>query len=68
MVKVGDALPSVPVQEGAPDKTIDLSKELKDGYLIGVPGKLNPRLLSLLHTTTSTDRATSPIYLPQHSC
>lgn len=39
MVKPGDTLPSVPLQEGAPDKTVDLSKELKNGYLIGVPGK-----------------------------
>lgn len=38
MVKVGDTLPSGSVQEGAPDRTVDLSQVLKDGYLIGVPG------------------------------
>ena len=39
MVSVGDSLPSVLLQEGAPDQTVDLSKELRDGVVVGVPGK-----------------------------
>lgn len=38
MVNVGDTLPSASLQEGAPDKTIDLSSELKNGVVVGVPG------------------------------
>lgn len=38
MAGVGDPLPSVQVQEGAPDKFVDLSKELKNGVIVGVPG------------------------------
>ena len=38
MVQVGDSLPNVKVVEGAPDKQVDLAGELKNGYLIGVPG------------------------------
>lgn len=39
MVKVGDSIPSEPLVEGAPDKTVDLSKELASGkgLIIGVP-------------------------------
>ena len=44
MVNVGDSIPSVQLQEGAPDKTVDLSQELKNGVIVGVPGK--PRLQS----------------------
>ena len=38
MVKAGDSIPSVPVQVGAPDKTVDLSKELASGkgLIIGI--------------------------------
>ncbi|TVY62695.1 Peroxisomal membrane associated protein, partial [Lachnellula suecica] len=42
MVKVGDSIPSIPLVEGAPDKQVDLSTELKNGILIGVPAAFSP--------------------------
>ena len=39
MAGVGDPIPSVQLQEGAPDKFVDLSKELKNGVIVGAPGK-----------------------------
>ena len=39
MVKVGDSIPSIPLVEGKPDQTVDLSQELGSGsgIIIGVP-------------------------------
>lgn len=37
MVKVGDSIPSIELKEGAPDNSVDLSKELGSGIIIGVP-------------------------------
>jgi hypothetical protein len=39
MVKVGDSIPSIELQEGQPGNNVDLSKELGsgDGIIIGVP-------------------------------
>jgi hypothetical protein len=37
MVQVGDSIPSIPLKEGKPDVEVDLSKELGDGIIIGVP-------------------------------
>lgn len=37
MVKVGDSIPSVELKEGKPDAVVDLSKELGNGLIIGVP-------------------------------
>jgi len=44
MVKVGDSIPSIPLVEGAPDKTVDLSQELASGsgIIIGVPAAFSP--------------------------
>jgi len=42
MVQVGDTLPSAQLQEGAPDKTIDPSKEITDGIIIGIPAAFSP--------------------------
>jgi len=39
MVQIGGTLPSAQLQEGAPDKTVDLSKEVKDGIIVGIPGE-----------------------------
>ena len=40
MAKVGGTVPSVLLEEEAPGQTVDLSKEVKDGIIVGVPGKL----------------------------
>lgn len=39
MVKVGDSIPSIALQEKTPDNNVDLSKELASGkgLIIGVP-------------------------------
>ncbi|KAK0099747.1 hypothetical protein ONS95_013360 [Cadophora gregata] len=44
MVKVGDSIPSIPLVEGKPDQTVDLSKELASGsgIIIGVPAAFSP--------------------------
>ena len=66
MVKIGDTLPSVPLQEGAPDKTVDLSKELKNGVVVGVPGKSLKFLSKQLEHEESNPIANSIIhYCPQ---
>merc|ERR1711964_762907 len=44
MVKVGDSIPSIPLVEGKPDQTVDLSQELGSGsgIIIGVPAAFSP--------------------------
>ncbi|KAH7321815.1 Redoxin [Rhexocercosporidium sp. MPI-PUGE-AT-0058] len=44
MVKVGDSIPSIPLVEGKPDQTVDLSQELSSGsgIIIGVPAAFSP--------------------------
>lgn len=44
MVKAGDSIPSIPLVEGAPDKTVDLAQELAsgNGIIIGVPAAFSP--------------------------
>lgn len=37
MVKVGDSIPSVQLEENKPGNKIDLSQTLKRGLIIGVP-------------------------------
>ena len=43
-VKVGDAMPSVDLFEGAPDKKVNLAKECASGKFVvfGVPGAFTP--------------------------
>jgi 2-Cys peroxiredoxin 5 len=44
MVKVGDSIPSIPLKEGKPDAEVDLSKELGNGIIIGVPAAFSMSL------------------------
>jgi 2-Cys peroxiredoxin 5 len=46
MVKPGDSIPSIPLVEGAPDKTVDLSQELGNGIIIGVPAAFSEYITS----------------------
>ncbi|KAF4636884.1 hypothetical protein G7Y89_g1203 [Cudoniella acicularis] len=42
MVKVGDNIPSIELQEKEPGNNVDLSKELGSGLIIGVPAAFSP--------------------------
>lgn len=44
LVKAGDSVPSVEVQEGSPGNKVDLSKETAKGkfVIVGVPGAFSP--------------------------
>ncbi len=44
MVKVGDSIPSIPLKEGKPDAEVDLSQELGNGIIIGVPAAFSMTL------------------------
>lgn len=46
MVQAGDSIPSIPLVEGAPDKTVDLAAEFGNGsgLIIGVPAAFSEYL------------------------
>lgn len=50
MVKAGDSIPSVELVEGAPDKKVNLAKELATGkgVIVGVPAAFSEYIVVLL--------------------
>lgn len=48
MVKAGDSIPNVELVEGAPDKKVNLAKELATGkgVIVGVPAAFSEYLYS----------------------
>jgi hypothetical protein len=61
MVKPGDSIPSVELEEGAPGNKVNLATEFADsnGLIIGVPAAFSTFSIALFHATDRSLRSST---------